>query len=344
MEARNNSAPINSSCRCQKGSRCDARVAKRCHLSVVIPVYRSEPTLERLFERLLPVLNRTGLSCEVVLVEDGSPDQSWTMIESLHQRYSERLVAVQLMRNSGQHNALMCGFRHATGEFIVTIDDDLQNPPEEIPKLLDEIERSQCDLVYGNYVQKQHESYRNVGSHLVNSFYRSTFRTHATVTSFRIIRRPLLEAILDYHRPYVFIDGLMAWNTQRIGSVVVQHDPRHLGQSTYSFSKLLTLSINLFTGFSLRPLQLASVAGIAACFAGIAAAVLCLCLQGSNIVLSSPLMLSWIMILGGIQLLSLGIAGEYLGRLHMNVNGKPQYRIRKVLDRIDSQDSGSSPK
>lgn len=326
---------------CQKSHCSDALKTERCVLSVVIPVYRSEATLERLFERLLPALEQLGRTHEVVLVEDGSPDQSWKSIESLHRRYSGRLVAVQLMRNSGQHNALMCGFRHATGEFIITMDDDLQNPPEEIPKLLDAIERSEMDLVYGNYEQKKHESYRNLGSLVVNSFYRSTFQTQATVTSFRILRRPLLESILDYHHSYVFVDGLMAWNTQRIGSVVVQHHARQTGQSTYSFKKLLTLAINLFTGFSLRPLQLASAAGTVAVLVAIFAGILGLCLRSFNSASNTPWMLLGLTMLSGIQLLSFGIAGEYLGRLHMNVNGKPQYRIRNVLVRSKIQDSGS---
>lgn len=335
---------MNPVCSCRKETFCKSPIANPCDLSVVIPVYRSEDTLELLAEKLLPVLDRTGRTYEVIFVEDGSPDQSWDKIESLHRRYPERVIGVQLMRNSGQHNALMCGFRHSAGEFILTMDDDLQNPPEEIPKLLDAMTQSEFDIVYGNYVQKKHEPYRNIGSLMVNSFYRSTFQSHVTVTSFRMIRRPLLEAILDYHGPYVFIDGLMAWNTRRIGSVIVEHHPRQAGRSTYSIGKLLALATNLFTGFSLLPLQLASTAGIATVLFGVVTVLVGLCLQPSLNAIGTPWLLLGIAVLIGVQLLSLGIASEYLGRLHMNVNGKPQYRIRKVLSRSDSLDSGSLPK
>jgi glycosyltransferase involved in cell wall biosynthesis len=299
--------------------------------------------LELLFERLLPVLDQLGRTYEVVLVEDCSPDQSWKAVESLQRRFFDRVVAIQLMRNSGQHNALMCGFRHARGDLIITMDDDLQNPPEQIPQLLQEIERSDCDLVYGNYAEKQHESYRNLGSLVVNRFYQSVFRTKATVTSFRIIRRPLIDAILDYHRPYVFVDGLMAWNTQRIGTVLVEHHPRQQGTSTYSFSKLLTLATNLFTGFSLTPLQISSGVGIAAVLAGIVLVVgdIGMMLMGWEILISPAGIVACLLVLGGIQLLSLGVLGEYLGRMHLNINGKPQYRERQVLERTNSPDTNS---
>ena len=341
MDSRIGLAGISDSGCDQKGACRETTITGRCELSVVIPVYRSAETLELLFERLLPVLDGSGRSYEVVLVEDASPDQSWKSIEALHQRFSDRVVAIQLMRNSGQHNALMCGFRHSSGDLIITMDDDLQNPPEEIPRLLQEIESRDCDLIYGNYAEKQHESYRNLGSLVVNRFYRFVFRTQATVTSFRIIRRQLIDAILDYHRPYVFVDGLMAWNTQRIGTVLVEHHSRQQGTSTYSFSKLLGLATSLFTGFSLLPLQVASGIGVVTILAGLVLVIaeFGMLLAGWEIVVSPVALIVCTMILGGIQLLSLGVIGEYLGRLHLNVNGKPQYRERKVLEKANSSGS-----
>ena len=307
-------------------------------LSVVIPVYRSEATLEPLLERLVTVLNSLGRSFEIILVEDASPDGTWDKIETLVARYSQQIIAVQLMRNFGQHNALMCGFRHARGELVVTMDDDLQNPPEEIPKLIEKIERSDCDLVYGRYAEKEHAAYRNLGSTIVNCYFRYIFRSSVNVTSFRAIRRPLVEAILSNERPDIFLDGLFAWNTRRIGSVLVEHHPREFGRSTYSLAKLSTLAMNLFASFSVIPLNLISVTGFAITFLGLAYGVL---LVGRVPFTTSGISLgetaiAIVLSLGGFQLLSIGFLGQYLGRFLLSANGQPQYRERKVLGRSDS--------
>jgi glycosyltransferase involved in cell wall biosynthesis len=306
----------------------------RIDLSVVIPVYRSGSTLVALTQQLLAVLGRLDLSHEVVFVDDGSPDDSWQVLRELQAEHPDRIVAVQLMRNFGQHNALMCGFRHASGSYVITMDDDLQNPPEEIPKLLAAIQAGGFDLVYGTIGDKKHSSWRNAGSAVVNAFYRITFRTTVTITSFRIIRRELLNCILSYDLNFTFIDGLLAWNTQRIGEVLVEHHRRGVGHSGYNPFKLLSLAFNLFTNFSLLPLQLISLCGFASAASGLLLALVYLFLSLSN-------RISWpgyastiitILVLGGIQLLALGVMGEYLGRLHINVNRKPQYVERQVVE------------
>jgi polyisoprenyl-phosphate glycosyltransferase len=303
-------------------------------LSVIIPVYRSSQTLEPLTARLREVLDRTRLDYEIIFVEDGSPDDSWGVLESLRQRQPERIVAIQLMRNYGQHNALMCGFRHARGDFVVTMDDDLQNPPEEIPKLIEAIKRGDYDLVYGSYGGKKHSAWRNLSSGVVNAFYRRVFRSSVTVTSFRIIRRPLLESIFAYNLNFTFIDGLLAWNTQRIGQAEVEHRSRAEGRSGYSLTKLTMLALNLFTNFSLLPLQMVSLVGLLTALLGLLVAVyyLVLYLMSAILVPGYASTIIAILVLGGVQLLSLGIMGEYLGRLHLNVNRKPQYVERQVLN------------
>jgi undecaprenyl-phosphate 4-deoxy-4-formamido-L-arabinose transferase len=302
-------------------------------LSVVIPVYRSAPLLEELTRRLVRVLDGTGMSYEIIFVDDGSPDGSWQVLRGIRERHPDRVVAVQLMRNYGQHNALMCGFRHTRGEYVVTMDDDLQNPPEEIPKLIDAITANDLDLVYGSYGAKKHSPWRNLSSWVVNTFYRRVFRSTVTVTSFRIIRRCLLESIFSYTLNFTFVDGLLAWNTQRMGEVPVEHLPRAQGRSGYSLARLTLLALNLFTNFSLLPLQLVSVLGLVAAAFG-------LCLAGVYLVrymlheIVVPGYASTIiavLVMGGVQLLALGIMGEYLGRLHLNVNRKPQYTERHVL-------------
>lgn len=302
-------------------------------ISIVIPVYSSASSLPDLVGRLLPVLDAMRLDHEVVFIEDGSPDDSWRVLQELQSLHPDRIVVVQLMRNYGQHNALMCGFRHARGDLIVTMDDDLQNPPEEIPKLVSALCDGELDLVYGSYSVKQHVAWRNTGSFLVNAFYRMVFHSGATITSFRVLRRELVEAIFSYTLNYTFIDGLLAWNTQRIGQVAVKHHPRQVGRSGYSLKKLLILAFNLFTNFSLFPLQLVSATGFVAALGGLAMAFVFLLLRlfsGIAVAGYASIIVS-ILVMGGIQLLALGIMGEYLGRLHLNVNRKPQYTVRHVI-------------
>jgi len=302
-------------------------------LSVVIPVYRSAKTLRTLVERLLAVLNETGSRFEIVFVEDGSPDESWDVLTDLQKAYPERLVTIQLMRNFGQHNALMCGFRHARGQLVVTMDDDLQHPPEEIPKLVQAIQADKLDLVYGCYDSKKHHSWRNLGSALINVFYRLVFKSSIIPTSFRIVRRELLECVFPYSLNFTYVDGLLAWNTQRIGRTAVEHRSRSEGKSTYSLGKLTVLALNLFTNFSLLPLQLVTVCGFLSAAGGLLVAFYYLIqyLLLSDGVPGYASTIIAILVLGGVQLLALGIMGEYLGRLHMNINRKPQYTVRHIV-------------
>lgn len=307
-------------------------------LSVVIPVYRSAKTLPELTTRLIAVLDGSALNYELVFVDDCSPDDAWEVLQRLRAAHPDRIVAIQLMRNYGQHNALMCGFRHAAGQFIVTMDDDLQNPPEEIVKLHDAIKSRGLDLVYGAYGDKKHAALRNISSRIVNAFYRVVFKTGVTVTSFRIIRRELLESILYYSLNFTFIDGLLAWSTNRIGEVLVEHRPRAHGRSGYSISKLLVLALNLFTNFSLLPLQFVTVCGFLSAVGGLSLAFYYLIqylLSNITVPGYASIMIA-VLVLGGAQLLSLGIIGEYLGRLHLNVNRKPQYVVRQVMSECEA--------
>lgn len=306
-------------------------------LSVVIPVYRSSATLCSLFDRLCAVLDRLRMTYEIVFVDDGSPDDSWQVVCQLQAANPDRIVAIQLMRNYGQHNALMCGFRHARGDIVVTMDDDLQNPPEEVPKLVRALEQGGFDLVYGRYISKKHSLWRNAGSTLVGGFFRLVFGSSVRFTPFRAMRRLLLTTIFTYDLNFTFVDGLLAWNTQRIGQVEVDHRPRHTGRSGYNPRKLMVLGLNLLTNFSLLPLQFVSAVGLAVSGAGFLAALyyLVLALLSRIAVPGYASIIVAILIIGGTQLLALGIIGEYLGRLHLNVNRKPQYQIRTALGSTD---------
>ena len=303
-------------------------------LSIVIPVYRSAAILPALVDRLLKVLNEKGMIYEIIFIEDDSPDEgaTWMTLCNLQHAHPESIIVVQLMRNFGQHNALMCGFRQARGRIIVTMDDDLQHPPEEIPKLIDALQRSGLDVMYGVYDVKKHHVGRNLGSALTSIFYRVIFRSNARVTSFRALRREIISCILSYDLNFTYIDGLLAWNTRRIGQVTVEHRLRAIGRSGYSVGKLVLLAFNLFTNFSLVPLQLVSACGFLAAAGGLLVAIYYLVqyLLSNVIVPGYASTIIAILVLGGIQLMALGIIGEYLGRLHLNVNRKPQYTVRNL--------------
>lgn len=301
-------------------------------VSVVIPVYNSATTLEELVVRLTRVLDAAAQRYEVILVDDGSRDESWAVMQSLQNTYDENLVTVQLMRNYGQHNTLMCGLALAKGEFVVTMDDDLQNPPEEIPKMLDHIRTVELDLVYGCPDTRNHAAWRNLGSHIVWQFYRTVFRNPVTPTPFRIMRHQLVRSVLFYDLNFTYLDGLLAWCTSRIGAVEVKHHTRPQGRSGYSLSKLLGLALNLYTNFSLIPLQVVSALGFFTAASGLLVGLYYLMqyLLTNITVPGFAATIIAILVLGGVQLLALGVMGEYLGRLHLNVNRKPQYVVRHM--------------
>ena len=237
-------------------------------LSVVIPVFNAEQTLRDLLARLLVVLSSIGKRFEIIMVNDGSRDDSWRILRELQDCHQDELVVIDLMRNFGQHNALMCGLRNSRGALVITMDDDLQNPPEEIDKLIQCIEHGTFDLVYGYSANKRHGLWRNLGSELTQRFYRAIFRRKNRVSSYRIIKRTLVESVLSYDRTFTYLDGLFAWNTDRIGEVNVDHHVRRSGRSGYSLKSLLTLALNLFTNFSLVPLQIVSSLGFIVAFGG----------------------------------------------------------------------------
>jgi glycosyltransferase involved in cell wall biosynthesis len=299
-------------------------------LSIVVPVYNSAGTLAQLHARLTAVLGALGKSYEIILIDDGSRDKSWDGLQALRALDPDHVVAVQLMRNYGQHNALMCGLELARGEYVVTMDDDLQNPPEEIQKMLEHIEANDLDLVYGCPNDRKHAGWRNLGSAIVWHFYRTVFRNPVTPTPFRAMRHQLAKSVMFYDLNFTYLDGLLAWCTSRIGAVEVAHHARAEGKSNYSISKLLVLALNLYTNFSLLPLQLVSGMGfLTACSGFLVGGYYLFQYFVSNILVPGfASTIIAVLILGGVQLLALGVIGEYLGRLHLNVNRKPQYVVR----------------
>jgi undecaprenyl-phosphate 4-deoxy-4-formamido-L-arabinose transferase len=243
------------------------------------------------------------------------------------------VVGYELMRNYGQHNALLCGIRLARHELVVTMDDDLQHPPEEIPKLLALIDEGN-DVVYGTPMEEQHGLWRDVASQVTKLALQSAMGASIArqVGAFRAFRTELRDAFAEYDSPYVCIDVLLTWGTTRFGAVPVRHDSRQLGQSNYTVRKLMTHALNMMTGFSTLPLQVASLAGFAFMMFGALVLVYVtgrVLLQGS-IVPGFPFLASIIAVFSGVQLFALGIMGEYLARMHFRMMRRPVYGVRQT--------------
>ena len=311
-------------------------------LSVVIPVFNGEASLEELLAELVRALEPRG-PFEVLFVDDCSRDGSWALIERLAAR-DPRVRGIHLMRNYGQHNALLCGVRAARHEVIVTLDDDLQHPPAEIPRLLDELARG-CDVVYGTPEHlRGHGLLRGLASRVTKLALQGAMGAEVArrVSAFRAFRTRLREAFAGYGSPFVNLDVLLTWGTTRFSSVPVRHDERRRGVSNYTLRKLITHALNMATGFSTVPLQVSSLVGFAFTLfgLGILAYVLVRWILEGSVVPGFPFLASAIAIFSGAQLFALGVIGEYLARMHFRSMGKPTYVVRDVLDAAARKEPG----
>lgn len=300
-------------------------------ISVVIPVYNSEQSLPPLVERLHEVLFGVSHKFELILINDASHDNSWQVIEFLISQ-NDWIVGIDLMRNFGQHNALLCGIRAAKYEIIVTMDDDLQNPPEEIPKMLAKLNEG-YDVVYGTPQQEQHGLWRDLASQITKLALQSAMGVDIArkVSAFRIFRTQIREAFVVYQSVFVNIDVLLTWGTTRFSYVFVAHAPREVGASNYTLYKLVLHALNMITGFSTVPLQIASFIGFLFTLFGFTVLMYVLgryAISGSAVP-GFPFLASIIAIFSGAQLFALGIIGEYLSRIHFRSMDRPSYVIRQ---------------
>jgi len=299
-------------------------------VSVVIPVYRSETILPELVSRLESVLTAIADKFELILVNDCSPDHSWEVICDLVEQYSW-VRGINLMRNYGQHNALLCGIRACHGDVIVTMDDDLQHPPEEIPKLLAKL-ASGHDVVYATPRQEQHGLGRDFASWFTKIALQNVMGAEIArqVGAFRAFRAQVAAAFRHYEGSFVSIDVLLTWGTNRFASIPVNHSPRKQGASGYTVRKLMTHAMNMMTGFSTTPLQIASLIGFLFTLFGVLVLVYVLIryfLHGDPVP-GFPFLASIVALFSGAQLFALGIIGEYLARMHFRAMQKPPYVIR----------------
>jgi glycosyltransferase involved in cell wall biosynthesis len=299
-------------------------------ISVVVPVYNSEASLRDLCARLGRVLPQMARHYELILVNDGSRDRSWDIVSELAAAHAW-VRGINLMRNYGQHNAVLCGIRDAAYDVIVTLDDDLQHPPEEIPKLLAKMDEG-YDVVYGTPQTEQHGLLRDLASVVTKIALRSAMGVDVApnVGPFRALRTQVRDGFAEYRGPFVSIDVLLTNATTRFAAVPLQHEPRRLGPSNYTFGKLLTHALNMITGFSILPLQVASVIGFAFTLFGLAVLLFVVgryFVQGASVP-GFPFLASVIAIFSGAQLFALGIIGEYLARMHFRTMDRPPYVVR----------------
>jgi glycosyltransferase involved in cell wall biosynthesis len=312
----------------QKGSE---RVPTAFALSVVIPVYNGAGSIAELVGAIEELSIEGGH--EIVLVNDGSPDDSFEVCSALIDKARVPITLVCLARNYGEHNAVMVGLRHASGAHVITMDDDLQNPPEEVERLLTFAQRSGNDVVYTYYEDKQHSAWRNFGSRFTNRVADFVLEKPRGLylSSFRCMSAFVLREITRYEGPFPYIDGLILQVTHNIGRVKVRHLPRAGGRSNYTLRRLMRLWMSMFVNFSVMPLRISTITGFIlsglGAFGGAMAA--------AEALLYSPpagwaSLMAAVLLLSGVQLVILGIVGEYLGRLYLTANGKPQSVVKEV--------------
>jgi glycosyltransferase involved in cell wall biosynthesis len=302
-------------------------------LSVIIPVFNSESTIEPLLNRLRTAL--ADISYEVILINDGSRDASEAVCTRLAQERAE-IRFISLRRNFGEFNAVMCGLNHARGAFSVMIDDDFQNPPEEILKLIKTANSGQYGVVYTYYDKKQHAVYRNLGSRFVNwiTSYLLNKPRDLYLSSFKLIRREVVQEIIKYTGPYPYIDGLIFRVTYNIGRVKVSHNRRAEGHSNYTLRKLISLFFNILFCYSALPIRLFFPIGLGLVALG---GLLLLFLFGQWVIGPDDpkgwqAVTATLILIGGIQCTLLSVLGEYIGKSFMAQSGQPQFVIKKIVE------------
>ncbi len=335
--------PLGRNCVRGNAARCSRALGGRVsvsglELSLVIPVYNGSPTIASVVEGVCAVL--APVRHEIVLVNDGSSDSSEEACNGLAARFPDTVSFVQLSRNFGEHAALLAGLRRTSGEYVATMDDDGQNPPDQLLVLLEQIRAQGLDVVYGRYREKQHSWFRNCGSWFTNAVATVVLKKPADLylSSFKVMSRFLVDTVVRYSGPYPYLDGLILQATRRVGQVEVEHRERQAGRSGYNFRRLLGLWSNMFLGFSIAPLRLANLVGMATSLLSLVllvGIVLDKLFISPNVTVGIPTVLVCVTFFAGVQLWVLGMVGEYVGRVFLQLQGKPQVVVR--YERLRSQ-------
>ncbi len=311
-------------------------------LSFVIPCYRSEKTIGIVVDEIRNTVNtrKELYDYEIILVSDHSPDDVFSVIEELAKK-DKRILGIELAKNFGQHSAILAGFRHVTGDIIVCMDDDGQTPPNQMFKLIDSLD-DECDVAFARYESKKHSPFRNFGSHINDLMARYLIDKpkELKIMSYFACKRYVVDEVVRYDNPYPYMSGLLLRTTKNIKNVTIKHRDRIEGESGYKFGKLISLWVNGFTSFSVKPLRAATVVGATSSVIGF--------IYGIYIIINklinplTPLgyssMMAVFLFIGGIIMIMLGIIGEYVGRIYICLNEAPQYVIRRKVSFPDNND------
>ena len=312
-------------------------------ISFVIPCYRSAKTIGDVVSELQQIMReQSEYDYEIILTNDGSPDNVWDVIKELCSK-DEKVKGITFSKNFGQAAAVMAGYGKATGDYICTIDDDGQSPVDAVMELMKEMKEGDHDVVYGITTEVQFGLYRKIGSKINGLMAKMMFDrpTDKRIVNISLIKKYIIDEVVKYEYPYPYISGLVHRTTRRIGYVPVKHRARQSGKSGYSFKKLLAVWMNGFTSFSIKPLRMASYLGFFTAGMGLLGTIVIVILK----LLRPATAVGWsslictILIMGGINLIVLGLIGEYLGRMYMSINQTPQYVIRECLNEKDSESS-----
>lgn len=308
-------------------------VVAKYQVSVVIPVFNGASSIAQVVARIRSVFNdRTH---EIVLVDDGSSDESAQVCRELALGNAAHIRFVELSRNFGEHSAVLAGLARTSGAHVAVLDDDGQNPPEELPRMIDELKRRDLDVVYGRYCQRQHHWFRRLGSRFNDRVATIMLRKppELYLSSFKVMNRFMVDEIIKYSGPFPYIDGIICRSSNRLGQMDVAHAARIAGRSNYSLVRLVRLWLNMFLGFSIVPLRFASIIGLltaASSLIWLMAIVIDKLWLNPSVTVGVPTVLACVCLFSGVQLMVLGMLGEYLGRVHLSTNGQPQYIVRST--------------
>lgn len=308
---------------------------QKISLSIVIPVYNSQDSISKLTDHLVASLG-VDYKLEIVLVNDSSKDNSEKLCIALYEKYETIVKFYSLSKNVGEHNAVMAGLNHTTGDFIVIMDDDFQNPISEVIKLVEFAKENSYDVVYTYYDRKQHHFFRNLGSKFNDKVANVMLKKPKDLylSSFKLMSKFLVNEIIKYDLPFPYIDGLILRTTTNIGKIQVYHQERIVGKSGYTLTKLIALWLNMFTNFSILPLRVSIYIGFVFAFLGLIFGVYTVIEKLSNprLPIGFAALAVSVFIFAGVQLISLGMIGEYIGRIFLSQNKRPQYTVKKKFE------------
>ncbi len=309
-------------------------------ISIIIPVYNGASTIGKLVDELISNIRPLFL-LEIVLINDDSPDNSETVCISLVEKYPQIVCFYSLSINVGEHNAVMAGLNETTGDFAVIMDDDFQNPVSEVIKLIDYAVNNNHDVVYTYYAKKKHSFFRNIGSRFNDKVANLMLKKPKDLylSSFKALNRFLINEVIEYKLPFPYLDGLILRTTSNIGKILVEHKERKHGRSNYTLRKLFSLWMNMFTNFSILPLRMSVIVGFIFSVIGFILGIYVVFEKITNpdMPLGYSSLFFIISIYSGIQLIAIGMVGEYLGRIFLSQNKKPQYSIRKSFNNVNNE-------